>query len=122
MEGRLSNSAPPTTSYERLRRFSRHRFDARIKASVSRQGQSTTCWGLTSEIGQDGLGATLGGELEVGEVVCLEFSIPLRPYVMELRAAVRYRQGLRCGFEFLILTDQQKIALSELCANLDAAH
>ena len=121
METRLDKSLP-TTNYDRLRRFSRHRFDARIKASVSRQGLSTTCWGLTSEIGQDGMGATLSGEFEVGEVVSLEFPIPVRPHVMELRAAVRYRKGLRCGFEFLILTDQQKVTLSELCAMLANAH
>lgn len=117
MQTRLTKSQP-TTSHNRLRRFSRHPFDARIKATVSRQGLSSTCWGLTSEIGQDGMGATLSGEFEVGEVVSLEFSIPVRPHLMELRAAVRYRNGLRCGFEFLILTDQQKLALTELCSML----
>jgi hypothetical protein len=40
------------------------------------------------------MGATLTGDLEKGEVVSLEFPLPLSPYPVRVRAIVRYREGL----------------------------
>jgi len=97
------------------RRFSRHRFDVRIQVSVFREGLTTTYWGRTSVLGQDGLGATLSGALHSGEVVSLEFPIPLPPHVMKLRAVVRHSEGLSCGFEFLVMTGEQKLMLHQVC-------
>jgi hypothetical protein len=99
----------------RLRRFSRHRFDVRIQVSVFREGLTTTYWGRTNELGQDGIGATLSGELQAGEVVSMEFAIPLPPHVIKVRAVVRYTQGLRCGFEFLVVTEEQRLILRQVC-------
>jgi hypothetical protein len=101
-----------------MRRFSRHRFDVRIQVSVFRDGLTATCWGRTSELGQDGIGATLSGVLQAGEVVSLEFPIPLPPHAMKVRAVVRYSDGLRCGFEFLVVTDEQKLMLHQVCVVL----
>ena len=105
----------------RRRRFSRYRFDVRIQLSVFRDGQTVTYWGRTSELGQDGIGATLSGELQIGEVVSLEFAIPLEPNVMKVRAVVRYSEGLRCGFEFLVVTDEQRMTLRQVCVVLSNA-
>jgi hypothetical protein len=115
----LSNRSQTTAkARQRLRRFSRYRFDARIQVSVFREGQTATYWGRTSELGQDGLGATLIGELHSGEVVSLEFPIPLPPRLMKLRAVVRYSEGLRCGFEFLGMTDEQRLVVHQVCVVL----
>ncbi len=113
----MSGQATAKTQ-QRLRRFSRHRFDVRIQASVFRDGRTATCWGRTNELGEDGIGATLSGELQSGEVVSLQFPIPLQPFIIKLRAVVRYSDGLRCGFEFLVLTDQQKLTLHQVCVVL----
>jgi hypothetical protein len=101
-----------------LRRFSRYRFDVRIQLSVFRDGATTTYWGRTSELGQDGIGATLSGELLSGEVVSLEFPIPLPPNLLKVRAVVRYSEGLRCGFEFLVVTEEQRLLLRQICVVL----
>jgi len=103
---------------QRLRRFSRHRFDVRIQVSVFREGLTTTCWGRTNELGEDGIGATLSGELQAGEVVSVQFPIPLPPHLIKVRAVVRYSDGLRCGFEFLVVTDEQKLILRQVCVVL----
>jgi hypothetical protein len=105
-------------STESQRRFFRYRFDVRIHASVFRAGNTITLWGRSNELGQDGMSATLSGELQVGEVVNLEFPIPLPPHVTKLRAVVRYRDGLRCGFEFLVLSDEHKVVLHQVCVVL----
>src|ERR1700684_2853308 len=88
---RLSDPQRATANAQRrLRRFPRYRFDVRIQVAVFREGLTTTCWGRTNELGQDGIGATLSGALQAGEVVSMEFPIPLQPHVMKLRAVVRY--------------------------------
>ncbi len=80
-----------------------------------REGQTTSYWGRSSELGQDGIGATLSGELQTGEVVSLEFPVPFPPHLMKLRAVVRYSNGLRCGFEFLVVTEEQRLVIRQVC-------
>jgi hypothetical protein len=94
--------------FPRSRRFPRFRYDARIEAVVFRDGENVGLWGRSSELAIDGVGATLSGELRVGEVATIQFPIPLPPHVMRLRAIVRYSQGLRCGLEFLVVTREQQ--------------
>ncbi|MBI1740226.1 MAG: PilZ domain-containing protein [Acidobacteriales bacterium] len=118
----MSNQSQGTSSaYNQHRRFPRHRLDARIQMSVFREGVTTAFWGRTSELGQDGVGATLSGELKVGEVVSMELPIPVTPYFLKVRAIVRYSEGLRCGFEFLIVTDEQRETLRRVCEMLATA-
>ena len=118
MEDGLNDQPSKTKTYARKRRFPRYPFDARMQVAVFREGVTTELWGRTNELGMDGIGATLSGELKVGEVVALEFPIPLRPRVMRVRAIVRYSDGLSCGFEFLVVTDEQKETLGRLCETL----
>jgi len=89
-----------------------------MQLSLLRDGQSIELWGRSSEIGMDGLGATLSGEVKAGEVVTLEFPIPIPPLVMKVRAIVRYCNGLRCGFEFLVVNSQQRETMRRLCEGL----
>jgi hypothetical protein len=101
-----------------MRRFSRYRFDARIELSVFREGVTARYWGRTDELSLDGIGATMSGELQPGEVVSIEFSLPVPPHSIKLRAVVRYSKGLRHGFEFLIVSEEQRLVLRELCVVL----
>jgi hypothetical protein len=102
-------------AYRQVRRYTRYRLDVRIQASVFREGTTTTLWGRTSELGQDGVGATLTGELKPGEVVSMEFPVPVASSLIRLRAIVRYCHGLHCGLEFLRVTEDQRRTLSRVC-------
>ncbi len=115
----LSNDKRSPTEHQR--RFPRYHFDTRIQASVFREGLTTMLWGRTSELGEDGLGATLSGALLLGEVVSVEFALPIAPHVMKLKAVVRRSEGLRCGFEFLVVTEAQRLALRQACVVLSNA-
>jgi hypothetical protein len=118
----LSDQARATAKAQKAaRRFPRYRFDARVEASVFRDGVTTTLWGRTNELAQDGLGATLSGAVQAGEVVSLEFPIPAAPHVMKLRGVVRYSDGLRCGVEFLVVTGEQRMTLRQVCVLLSNA-
>jgi hypothetical protein len=100
------------------RRFPRHALDVRLQVQMFQQGEFRSCWGRSSELGQDGIGATLTGALENGEIVTLEISLPLSTYPVKVRAIVRYSQGLRYGFEFLTLSDAQRDTIRRVCEYL----
>ena len=97
------------------RRYPRYAIDARIQVRMFQAGEFQSCWGHSTELGQDGIGATLTGELQAGETVSLEIPLPLSPYPLKVRAIVRYRDGLRYGFEFLTLDDLQREMLRRVC-------
>ena len=112
-----TQSLPPG----KKRRFPRYAMDVRIQLSVFREGANKSLWGRTNEIGQDGISGTLSEELQVGEVVSMEFPIPVAPYQIKLRAVVRYVRGLRAGFEFLVVTDEVRDTLRRTCELLNTA-
>jgi PilZ domain len=104
--------------FARQRRFPRHALDVRVSIQVFRNGKNISFWGRTSELGMDGIGATLTGALDTGEVVSMELCLPLTPIPIKMRAIVRYRQGLRHGFEFLTLTRDQRSTMERVCEML----
>jgi hypothetical protein len=50
----------------------------------------------------------------------MELSLPTATFPMKFRALVRYRTGLRHGFEFLALNEQQRDALRRACQMLSS--
>jgi hypothetical protein len=104
---------------KRMRRFTRYPVDIRMTVNVFRSGERLSLWGRSNEVGQDGIGGTLTGELESGEVVALELEFPLAP--LKIRAIVRYRDGLRHGFEFLTRTPEQTEIIQRICEQLALA-
>jgi hypothetical protein len=100
------------------RRYPRYSADIRVSVQVFRPSGTVSLWGRSSELGEDGVGCTLSGEVEPGEVVSMELLLPTAGYPIKLRALSRYRTGLRHGFEFLALTNQQKDALHRVCEML----
>jgi hypothetical protein len=104
------------------RRFKRFAADLRVTVKVFRSDRNlnVSMWGRSNEIGEDGIGATMTGELESGEVVWLELAVPLAARPLKLRALVRYRTGLRHGFEFLALTPEQHDTIHRVCEMLAA--
>jgi hypothetical protein len=108
----------PATKVTYTRRFPRFTLDVRLQVKMFQAGEFRACWGRSTEMGQDGIGATLTGSLEPGEIVTLEIPLPLSPYPIKVRAIVRYRQGLRYGFEFLTLNDSQRDTIRRVCEYL----
>lgn len=102
------------------RRFPRYPLDIRVSAKVFRADAPITLWGRSIEFGQDGIGVTLTGELEAGEVATLELTLPASAVPLKLRALVRYRDGLRHGFEFLARDEMQREAIRRTCELLSA--
>ena len=92
----------------------------RLSVHVMREGERISVWGRSHELGQDGIGGTLTGEIEPGEVVSMEMAMPLAAAPLKVRAIVRYRDGLRHGFEFLAMSAEQRETLARVCEMLKA--
>src|SRR5438309_6745779 len=105
----------PAAKVTFTRRFPRFVIDVRLQVKMFQAGEFRACWGRSTEMGQDGIGATLTGSLEPGEIVTLEIPLPLTPYPIKVRAIVRYCQGLRYGFEFLTLNTAQRETIRRVC-------
>jgi hypothetical protein len=100
--GTRAPSNAPAAKVAFTRRFPRFTLDVRLQVKMFQAGEFRSCWGRSTEMGQDGIGATLTGSLE-----------PIK-----VRAIVRYRQGLRYGFEFLTLNDGQRDTIHRVCEYL----
>jgi hypothetical protein len=100
------------------RKYPRYMLDVRLQVKMFQEGEFRTCWGRSTEIGQDGIGATLTGSLTTGEIVTLEIPLPLTTYPIKVRAIVRFCQGLRYGFEFLTMNESQRDAMMRVCEYL----
>jgi|SRR5450631_3216576 hypothetical protein len=115
----MSKLAPKQdTTSKSMRRFTRYPVDIRILVNVFRTGTRVSMWGRSNEFGEDGIGGTLTRELESGEVVALELEFPMVAAPLKIRAVVRYRDGLRHGFEFLTRTPDQTETIRRICENL----
>jgi hypothetical protein len=108
---KLSGTAPGKKSSRSMRQYPRFQLDVRMLVHLFREGNTVTFWGRSTSLGQEGIGATLTGEMQIGDVVALEFTVPLSPHPIKLRAIVRYKNGFQYGFEFLAMDANQRQAI-----------
>jgi hypothetical protein len=85
-------------SHEIVEARRRHRFQLEVSVCVYPRG-CPVLRGDTVDISESWISAMLRGEVRVGEVVRLEFALPLGD--VEFQALVRQRSALRDGFQFV---------------------
>lgn len=107
------NAPDPWRDPRHRRRFRRYEFSGRVM--VSKSGSSGSTWGLCSDLGEGGLGATIVGEVAAGETVWLRLTFPNTKDSIDIRAIVRYRELHHCGFEFLTLNESQHQTIRDHC-------
>ena len=74
--------------------------------------------GRTKDISENGMAATVAGELNIGEVVELDFYLTGSLTPVKLKAEVKYRQGFQYGFHFIGITELEKSGIREAARNL----
>jgi PilZ domain-containing protein len=84
------------------REHERYLIDVRL---VIRTG--SVLHGRTKNISEGGLGATVAGDMKLGDIVRLEFQLPEHEQTLTFHAEVRYRQGFQFGFKFINPTAEQ---------------
>jgi len=77
--------------------------------------------GRSKDLGEGGVGATIPGDIPIGEVVELEFQLPGSHEPLTFKAEVRYRQGFQYGFRFLHPTERQRELIRRATRNLPPA-
>jgi TonB family protein len=73
-----------------------------------RSGVPDNLPGRCTDISEAGVGAVVAGELAAGLQVAVELRLPNVGVPVRARALVRYQSRLRCGFEFVGLSAEQR--------------
>lgn len=83
------------------RKFPRYKCQQRLFVRYRANGHDAIVCGRCTVVGKGGIGAELKAELEIGQVVLLEISMPTAPAPRRLKAQIRNREGFNYGFQFL---------------------
>lgn len=86
-----------------------------IQVKVFRDGSPVIIPGRSVDLNEAGLGAVLDQELVPGELVTVEFELPMLGKTFSPRATVRRRSGSQYGFEFVHIDPEQQQAIRALC-------
>src|SRR6266436_7893856 len=104
-----TSSGPSTSDLSRARRrIPRYPVAVPVDVTVLRSGLPSSIPGRSLDVGEGGVAAVLAAELKTGEWVAVEFQLPNVGYSLQTKAVVRHHNQLRCGFEFLGLSRDQR--------------
>lgn len=101
--------------YADRRRFARYRTNLPVRV---RDRQQRTHVGHCFVIAEAGLGATLPETILLGSIVQLLFTIPSHSTPLKVLALVRNQIDRQHGFEFLSLTEDDRLLLRQFCDEL----
>jgi TonB family protein len=90
------------------RRIPRYPVAIPVDVTVLRSGLPRSIPGRSLDIGEGGVAVVLAAELQTGEWVAVELQLPNIGYSLQTKAVVRHHNQLRCGFEFLGLSRDQR--------------
>lgn len=102
----------PTSRFVESRRHPRFKLDVNICVYPR---NDAVVRGHTVDVSESGVSAMLRTEVPIGEVVRLEFTVPLGE--VEVHALVRQRNAFRYGFQFLESKSAQEI-IARTCREL----
>src|SRR5216684_3745442 len=95
------------------RRIPRYPVAIPVDVTVLRSGLPSSIPGRSLDIGEGGVAAVLAAELQTGEWVAVELQLPNIGYALQTKAVVRHHNQLRCGFEFLGLSRDQRYLIRQ---------
>jgi hypothetical protein len=104
----MSAARSPVLEQTRERVSSRHPINVPLDLIALRSGVPDNLPGRCTDISEAGVGAVVAGELAVGLQVAVELRLPNVGVPVRARALVRYQSRLRCGFEFVGLSVEQR--------------
>ena len=110
----MSASGYPTSGFSGVRRrIPRYPVAVPVDVTVLRTGSASSIPGRSLDIGEGGVAAVLAAELQTGEWVAVEFQLPNVGHSLQTKAVVRHHNQLRCGFEFLGLSRDQRVMIRQ---------
>jgi DNA-binding response OmpR family regulator len=103
------------------RRFRRYPVQLPFAITAERSGELQMYRGLTTDIGEGGIGGKVEGDLAPSECVLLQVLDSRLGSPLDPRARIRYRNHETYGFEFIDCTPQQRAQVRRLCTLLAPA-
>ena len=114
----MSASGHPTSVFSGVRRrIPRYSVAIPVDITVLRSGAPASIPGRSLDLGEGGVAAVLAAELQLGEWVAVEFQLPNASQSLQTKAIVRHHNQLRCGFEFLGLSGDQRSMIRRWAGN-----
>jgi TonB family protein len=84
-----------------------------IDLTVLRSGVPDCIPGRSLNLSEGGLAAVVAGELRPGDSVGIEMRLPHAPLPLMAKAVVRHQARLRCGLEFVGLSQEQQALIRQ---------
>src|SRR5579862_5691626 len=114
----MSASGHPSSGFSGVRRrIPRYSVAIPVDITVLRSGAPASIPGRSLDLGEGGVAAVLAAELQLGEWVAVEFQLPNASQALQTKAVVRHHNQLRCGFEFLGLSGDQRSMIRRWAGN-----
>ena len=114
----MSASGHPLSGFSGVRRrIPRYPVAIPVDITVLRSGAPASIPGRSLDLGEGGVAAVLAAELQLGEWVAVEFRLPNAGPALQTKAVVRHHNQLRCGFEFLDLSGDQRSMIRRWAGN-----
>jgi len=101
-----------------VRRSQRFRVNFLIKLFTVVQQRRCVLQGRSHDLSEAGMAIYIPAELQVGQMLQIEFILPESSQRLGVSAMVRDCSGFRCGVEFLSLTATEQKALTDCCDRL----
>lgn len=114
-------SATPTDARTGIRRSPRYRVNFAILLFAVVQNRKCTLQGRSHDLSLEGMSVYIAAELQVGQVVQIQFALPESQRRLGVNAIVRNSQGFRCAVEFQNLTSVEQEELARCCQRLATA-
>jgi TonB family protein len=114
----MSATGHPLSGFSGVRRrIPRYPVAIPVDITVLRSGAPASIPGRSVDLGEGGVAAVLAAELQLGEWVAVEFRLPNAGPALQTKAVVRHHNQLRCGFEFLDLSGDQRSMIRRWAGN-----
>ena len=118
IEPNMTASGHPSSGFSGVRRrIPRYSVAIPVDITVLRSGAPANIPGRSLDLGEGGVAAVLAAELQLGEWVAMEFKLPNAAQALQTKAVVRHHNQLRCGFEFLELSGDQRSMIRRWAGN-----
>jgi TonB family protein len=118
IEPNMTASGHPSSGFSGVRRrIPRYSVAIPVDITVLRSGAPASIPGRSLDLGEGGVAAVLAAELQLGEWVAVEFQLPNAAQALQTKAVVRHHNQLRCGFEFLGLSGDQRSVIRRWAGN-----
>ncbi len=108
--------------YSITRRWKRYKVDLRVKVAYSRDGAKLVAHGRGQDVSEGGMALFVPVELEMTDIIEIDFTLPYSSTALRLKAGLRNRTGFRYGIEFLGMTENQKQSIRRLCEAMTLLH